>query len=116
MENSKQWLYHILPHADWQAARQVGVYVPSSLKAEGFIHCSRLDQVIRSANVHFPNRDDLVVLVIDPKKIEAALRWEDLSDAGQRFPHLYGPLNLDAVVGSLVLGRDATGNFIFPES
>ena len=42
----------------------------------------------------FVGRDDLVLLEIDTDRLSAELRWED------GFPHLYGPLELEAVVSA----------------
>ena len=76
-----------------------GSYSPESIENEGFIHCSRIDQVERTLAVHFKDQDDLLLLSIAVPKVDAEIRDEGLYDAGQTFPHIYGPLNLDAVVG-----------------
>ena len=98
-----QVIYHILPAEDWEKAQAVGIYSPDSIKSEGFIHCSRADQVERSLKVHFSGQEGLLLLCIAVSKVGAEIRDEDLYDAGQEFPHIYGPLNLDAVVGVLSL-------------
>jgi uncharacterized protein (DUF952 family) len=63
---------------------------------EGFIHCSTAAQVESSGRRHFAGQAGLVVLEIDPEKLRWELRWED--SHGEAFPHLYGPLDLDAVI------------------
>jgi uncharacterized protein (DUF952 family) len=85
---------------------------------EGFIHCSTAAQVESSGRRHFAGQAGLVVLEIDPEKLRWELRWEDSqgggprggsaehgheggrppSNHGEAFPHLYGPLDLDAVI------------------
>lgn len=89
------WIAHLCPAADWQAAQSAGVYRGDTLASQGFIHFSGPGQVLDVANTFYAGREDLVVLWVDPARLQAELRWE-FSD-GQLFPHLYGPLNLDAV-------------------
>ena len=104
----KAVIYHILPASDWKNAQDAGFYSPDSIENEGFIHCSRIDQVERTLAVHFGGEEGLLILSIAATKVDAEIRDEDLYDAGQTFPHIYGSLNLDAVVGllSLVLDQD----------
>jgi uncharacterized protein (DUF952 family) len=92
-------VYHIAVREDWERARQMGVYRVPSLDAEGFIHCSAQEQVLRSARMFFAGTSNLLLLKIDTEKLQPELRWEPGTDApGSRFPHLYGALNLDAVM------------------
>ena len=65
---------------------------------EGFIHCSTAAQLATTGRRHFAGRSDLVVLEIDPDRLRWELRWEE--SGGDHFPHLYGPLGLDAVISS----------------
>ena len=74
-----------------------GKYQADSLVTEGFIHCSTAAQVEASGRRHFAGQTGLVVLEIDPGKLRWELRWEGSSHGGA-FPHLYGPLDLDAVI------------------
>ena len=46
----------------------------------------------------YRDADDLVLLHIDEAKLTAPLVYEVVGDAPGPFPHLYGPLNTDAVV------------------
>lgn len=95
-------LLHITTPAAWQAALDAGSYVtPSLLGPEGFIHLSSAEQVHLPANAIYAGRDDLVLLVIDPTRVDNEIRWEpgDPGDpSSMRFPHLYGPLPTAAVV------------------
>jgi uncharacterized protein (DUF952 family) len=95
MEESMDQIVHICEGEAWENAKIAGIYQADSLAAEGFIHCSRLEQVIAVANRYYPGRTDLLLLWIDPLKLTADLRWED--SAGEIYPHIYGRLNLDAV-------------------
>lgn len=112
---SEKWIYHILPAKVWEEAQKEGVYTPLSLETEGFIHCSKINQVLRSANRYYSGQSDLLVLVIDPDAVQAVLRYEDLVGAGQLFPHVHGALNLDAVVGMRCLEARNDGSFILSD-
>jgi uncharacterized protein (DUF952 family)/GNAT superfamily N-acetyltransferase len=105
-------LVHLCSRQEWEIARQAGVYRPASLESEGFIHCSRPEQVLEVANRFYLGMPDLLVVWIDPAKLKADLRWEPTD--GQIYPHLYSPLNLDAAVDLRLLlpGRD--GVFLTP--
>ena len=106
---------HIAFASDWQHAQQVGQYQHPSLIAEGFIHCSTPTQVLATAQRFFPApQPPLVLLTIDPAQLTAALKYE-LADNGLAYPHLYGPLNLDAVSQIDPFDADAHGHYTFPE-
>lgn len=102
-------ILHITTAADWAAAKEAGSLVAPSLTDEGFIHCSTHAQVVATANRIFAGSGDLLLLEVDPGKLTAPLRWERATDVGDEFPHIYGPLNLDAVVGTLVLREGDEG-------
>jgi len=91
-------ILHITSRREWEAAQAAGEYRGDTLDSDGFIHCSTRQQVVEVANAHFRGRRDLVLLCIAEDKVQAEIRYEDLYDAGQEFPHIYGPLNLAAVV------------------
>lgn len=90
-------IYHLTPRHTWQQAQEAGVYTADSLASEGFIHFSTANQVVATANRFYRRQPDLVLLIVDPLKLTAELVYEE-SEPGQFFPHLYGPLNLDAVL------------------
>lgn len=108
-------LYHIATQADWARAREEGEYTTDSLATQGFIHCSTRAQVVDVANALFRGRSDLVLLLLDEDRLRAPVRYENLEDGNQLFPHLYGPLNLEAVVRVLPFQPDAEGRFRLPE-
>jgi uncharacterized protein (DUF952 family) len=92
-----------------------GSYRDDSLETEGFIHCSTPEQVIGVANERFHGRTDLVLLCIDPANLDAPLVCEDCYESGQEFPHIYGPLNLNAVAGVVDFPPNIVGNFALPD-
>ena len=86
-----------------------GEYHAASLLTEGFIHLSQAHQVRRVLDAFYAGQPDLVVLVVAPGRVQAPLRYEPPSslpkpaagappDPAQLFPHVYGPLNTDAVI------------------
>jgi glutathione S-transferase len=95
-------IFHLALPVDWSAAFADGVYRTSTrgltLDDVGFIHCSRLDQVEGTANAFYADLDQLVLLTIDPDRVAAEIVHEPPEPASdERFPHLYGPLPVEAV-------------------
>ena len=106
---------HITTRAQWQQAQRAGSYRADTLDTEGFIHCSTPAQVVRVANALFHAQAGLVLLCIAPEKLQAELRYESPAPgATELFPHLYGPLNLDAVVEVVDFPLRADGSFTLP--
>lgn len=95
-------LFHLVSPQDWQQAQAAGIYRPTSLETEGFIHFSDAHQIRFVHKNLYHERDDLLLLVIDETRLDSPLRWEapagSIAANEQRFPHLYGPLNLNAVL------------------
>ena len=113
-------IYHIATRADWERSLEGGEYTRSSvdttLAEEGFIHASAASQVAGTANRFY--RDvpgDLVLLVIDVGLLRAEVRYEDVPGADRPFPHIYGPLNVDAVVAARPFAPRPDGTFEFEE-
>ena len=101
-------IYKICPAALWRDAERAGIFRGSAIDvSDGFIHFSAATQVEETAARHFAGERDLLLLRVDPAKLGAALKWEP-SRGGALFPHLYGHLDLDAVirVEPLPLGPD----------
>jgi uncharacterized protein (DUF952 family) len=115
-------ILHIASRADWEAAGAAGSYRPASFERDGFIHCSTAAQVVGSADRYFRGRGDLVLLCIDESRVAGALRYEPpavIGEAmdrrtGERFPHLHGPLALDAVIRVVPLPCREDGRFALP--
>jgi uncharacterized protein (DUF952 family) len=109
------FIYHITSRRSWSAAQTGGVYSADSLASQGFIHCSKVDQILRVANTFYANQRGLVILEIDPSKLKPQLRWEPGTDkADELFPHLYDPLNLAAVIRVLDFEPGPEGRFSLP--
>jgi len=131
-------IFHIIPRDTALTARQSGEYRAESLSREGFIHFSRLHQVLDVANRFYAGQPGLALLVVDPSRLKAELKYEapihpaplapededfshgrrlkDESDSDNSFPHLYGPLNFDAVLAIHDLETNSDGSFSLPTS
>lgn len=101
--SADSYVFHIVRRDAWLEALERGNYAPPSLYDEGFIHCSTAVQVAATANRWFSGQADLLLLRIDTRLLSADLKYEAPIDGGpdgrqERFPHLYGALNLEAVV------------------
>ena len=103
-------LFHLVEPAAWPRS---GNYRPASLTAEGFVHLSFADQVAGSANRHYADAPELVVVEIDPMAVPAEIRVEDTYGSGTAFPHAYGPLPVSAAVATALLRRDGNGQWLF---
>jgi len=96
MQPNDDLVLHLCQRKHWEKAKAEGEYRAASLESEGFIHCSRRDQILGVVNRFYAQVPDLVLLWIDPERVRAEIRWEP-ADGGV-FPHVYGPINLDAVL------------------
>jgi len=108
-------ILHMVPEREWEEARAAGSYAPASLLRDGFIHCSRPEQVLRVANGVFRGRGDLVLLAIDTRRVSAEIRYENCEGGELLFPHVYGPLDPAAVTAVLPFPAQADGTFRLPE-
>lgn len=108
------FILHITTYKEWVAGIEAGRYEPASLHREGFIHCSTRSQLIGVANSVFHGERGLVVLCIDTDLVEAEIRYEDCYETGQKFPHIYGPLDPETVVAVMPLIPDTDGKFSLP--
>ncbi len=100
-------IFHIISKQDWNAAQEQGEYAPPSLRTEGFIHFSTQRQVAQVAAAFYRGRADLILLAVDETKLSAELKWEapagppsEKISQDDLFPHLYGALNLEAVLSA----------------
>jgi len=104
-------IYHITQAQNWRAAGETGSYVPPGFASDGFIHCCAADQIAAVAQRYFRDEADLVLLRIDPQRLAAEVRYEDLTGSGIAYPHIYGPLDLAAVRTVLPFSPGPEGGF-----
>jgi len=115
-------IFHITSRDAWNAAQKQGQYTAPSLMSEGFIHCSTCAQVLSVAEKFYQGQAGLILLVIDPTSLSADLKWEAPSNgmppdevpASEAFPHIYGPVNMDAVVQVFDFEPASDGRFVLP--
>jgi uncharacterized protein (DUF952 family) len=99
-------IFHIALTREWEAARLTGEYRVSTLGATleqvGYIHASNRDQVERiGAFVYATVSEPLTVLQIDTRRLAAPVRLENTEGGSELFPHIYGPIDVDAVTATL---------------
>ena len=96
-------IYHITTRDAWERRELTGSYRHPSLDSDGFIHCSDESQLEATWRRIFGAEPGLVVLTIDVDRLTSELRYEE-GEPGELFPHVYGPVNVDAVVGVREMG------------
>ena len=102
-------IYHLTYKDAWESARPTGEYAAPSLDEEGFIHCSKdIPQLLKVAARLYPGETSLLVLDVDVDKLNVPLKNEP-SRSGEVYPHIYGMLNVGAVVRERILNVDAEG-------
>ncbi|RWA82426.1 DUF952 domain-containing protein [Mesorhizobium sp.] len=110
-----QIIYKIAPEAMWREAEKNGAFTGAPIDiADGFIHFSTGSQARETAARHFAGQTDLLLIAIDQAKLGDALKYE-VSRGGALFPHLYAPLDLDAVLWARPLPLGGDGRHQFPE-
>ncbi len=101
---SGQWIYHLALAGEWRQAQAAGVYERStrgqSLQEVGFIHASGADQVEATYGRFYADAGEVLLLTIAPDRLTAPVRWEPAPDTGECFPHIHGPLPLEAVLAA----------------
>jgi uncharacterized protein (DUF952 family) len=114
-------ILHLASNEAWLATAKGGAYHADSSTTEGFIHCSKPSQIVGVANTFYHGQHGLVLLLIDPSKLKPELKWEPPAEPepthareGDLFPHIYGPLNLDAVIKVIPFEPGADGSFSLP--
>lgn len=101
-------IFHIATAADWRRALETGTYrtstVGRTLDEEGFIHAARREQVQGVFDRYYRGlRDNLVLLTIDPSRLESEVRVETVGD--DTYPHVHGPINRGAVLEAVPLDK-----------
>jgi len=115
-------ILHITTREAWNNAQRQGRYSAPSLMNEGFIHCSTRKQVLPVADKFYKGQAGLILLVINLARLSSDLKWEPPFEgappagvaAKDTFPHIYGPINLDAVVRVIDFVTAPDGRFVLP--
>ena len=91
-------IFHITERSTWQEAKQNTFYEGDMLSTDGFIHCCSFEQIEDVLLNWFKGKHDIVILEIDPEVLLSPVKYENLEGGQEMFPHIYGPINLDAVI------------------
>lgn len=108
-------IYKIVSRASYQEALERGVYTHESLYKEGFIHFSFKNQILEVARKHFAQETDLILMEVDAGALVKPMVAEDLKNKGVLYPHVYGDVNLSAIVQVFPFEKDNRGEFLLPE-
>src|SRR5437868_13943906 len=96
-------IYHLAPATRWYSWPENKPYLPAEYDKDGFIHCTSGDELMIKVANHFHrnNPDDYVLLVIDTMKLQdpsSPVKWEKAKEFDSLFPHIYGPIDRQAIV------------------
>jgi hypothetical protein len=122
MSRESAYIRHIVPALEFRALRDSAPYRPSQFAADGFIHCTKEPEImLQVANKYYRHvPGEFLILVIDPARVTAEVKFEppvpppapDSPLAQHLFPHIYGPLNREAIVEIRVARRAEDGTFL----
>lgn len=104
-------LFHITTREQWKANQNESNYKPESFEDKGFIPCSSGSQLEDTANRLFSDKDQILLLVIDVSTLGENIKYEQDEETGQRYPHIYGPLNTSAVIDKIDIKAEKDGSF-----
>ena len=98
-------IFHFVKPSELKLRTENGVYSPESLEREGFIHCSTGAQINETANRLYKNDENILLLIIDTKRVESDIKFEKDEELNQKFPHIYGSLNTIAILDKIPLSK-----------
>jgi uncharacterized protein (DUF952 family) len=110
-------IYHMVPTARWKDWPVDVPYLPAEFEKDGFVHCTAGDELMLKVANHFYTNvpGDFGLLVIETDRLTSELKWESPTPGdtlAPLFPHIYGPINRDAVVAVRTMQRNADGQFV----
>lgn len=105
-------ILHCMKKDLWDKRKDKDQWGHIDLERFGFIHCSTIENFDRVTPNWKDLDDELVTLCIDTEKLQAPVRYEDLDGSGEKYPHIYGLVNREAVVRVLPYERDSQGSWI----
>ena len=110
-EHAEGLTFHLVPVEYWHACDKTQPYLPEQFAVDGFIHCTDdRETVVAVGNRYFATDSrPYLALVIDKARVKPEIRYEDSSGL---YPHIYGPLNRDAILRVMPAPRDTDGRFL----
>jgi len=107
-------ILYLTSKADWEKVKDLDSFISPSLETDGFIHCSTVEQVVTVANSFFKDTRNLLLVVIDPLKLNSELIYEGEFKGYTDFPHVYGPINMDSVTDVLEFHSEVLKGYVLP--
>jgi uncharacterized protein (DUF952 family) len=116
-QNSEADIFHLVEVPVWTESKNAKAdYIPATYDQDGFIHATgEANMLLTVANLYFKSAEgDFVVLRIRPSLLKSPVKYDsvDPNDETIKFPHIYGPMNLDSVVQEYVVKRGDDGSFL----
>ena len=114
-ENWMRLAYHRTPKKYFESQDPSRPYVPEPFTREGFIHTTEGREAVSITLTKYykSSTERWVVLYIDQDRVRSPIRYDD---AAEVFPHIYGPLNRDAIVAVKDIRRASDGTFMKPDA
>ncbi|MFT5163103.1 MAG: hypothetical protein ACI9FJ_001688 [Alteromonadaceae bacterium] len=103
------YIYLLGSQSEYDQSIIVGALERDSLYSEGFIHASPASQLNRVANKHYRDVVNPLLIMLDISKIDPQVKWEPAT--GGLYPHIFGPVNIDAVAKIQQLSKGRDGSF-----
>jgi len=107
-------IFHIIDKNEVQSIQGLRHYKPVSLENEGFIHCSRINQLVRVAQNHYRHSNGIFIMAVESTQAGNPVIFEDLYNLGEKYPHIYGSIEMTAVKNIYPMAETADG-FLLPE-
>lgn len=112
-------LFHLALRSEWSRAQETGTYPTSTLGRtvadEGFAHCSHAHQVAGvAARFYAGVEEPLVLLEVDRGRLTSEVVEEVPPGGTEAFPHVYGTIDVAAVVTAHPLERAPDGVLVLP--
>lgn len=105
-------ILHCIEKKKWEEVKHFDSFGKEQIELEGFIHCSPVEYFWRVAADFRSIEEELVLLCIETEKVNAIIKWEDGDNCGRAYPHVYGEINMNAVIDVLEYRKDNEGNYI----
>lgn len=98
-------IYHIATESEWEKHQDNNLYFPEKFDQEGFIHCSKANQIEKVANTFYASYSKIWLLFIDDSKENDFIKYENLEGGSELFPHLYRKLPKESIVKTILLEK-----------
>ncbi|NGP76397.1 DUF952 domain-containing protein [Balneolaceae bacterium YR4-1] len=104
-------IFHVVKKEDWKTQKKDSRYHPETIDTEGFIHCSTGRNIEEVTNRLYSGEDDILLIIINTTLVDPEIRYENCGNSDIKYPHIYGPLNMDAVIDKIELASEDDGSY-----